>query len=148
MEFRLGANAQLRVLAPGRKLVNGTKADANNNSVVVRLLFGRVRMLFPGDIEKEGEGRLIASHQDLESQVLKVAHHGGLDSTSLEFLRLVRPEYLILSVGAGNKSGCPDRNTLQRLSKDRTSASLFRTDNNGTITVRTDGRRIVVETQR
>lgn len=148
MEFRLGLNTQLQVLAPGNQLAKGTKADANNNSVVVRLLFGRVQMLFPGDIGSEGEGRLIASHQDIESQVLKVANHGASDSTSLEFLRLVRPEYLILSVGAKNKDKNPNKDTLQRLSKERTSASMFRTDKNGTITVLTDGRRIVVETQR
>ena len=141
----LGAHTRLEVLAPPDRLLRGTNSDANNNSVVIRLVFGRVRMLFTGDIEREGEGRLIASRRDLESQVLKVAHHGSSDSTSLELLRLVRPDYVVISVGAHNEYGHPSRKTLRRLSKERTGAELFRTDKNGTVRFLTDGRRIVVE---
>lgn len=148
MEFRLGQKARLEVLAPPEQLIRGTKSDANNNSVVTRLVFGRVRMLFTGDIEREGEGQLIASREELESQVLKVAHHGSSSSTSLEFIRLVSPEYMVISVGAGNEYGHPSGATLRRIDKRKTGASLFRTDRDGTVTVKTDGRRIVVEREK
>ncbi|HPP75550.1 MAG TPA: ComEC/Rec2 family competence protein [Armatimonadota bacterium] len=147
MVFRFGDDVQLKVLAPGKQHLQGTSSDANNNSVVVQLITGRVKMLFPGDIERDGEGWLIASRQDIESQILKVAHHGASTSTSLEFLRLVKPEYVVISVGAGNEYGHPRKSTLKRLVKDRTGASMYRTDKNGTITIRTDGRRITVEAQ-
>lgn len=148
MEFRLGSEARLEVLAPSERLIRGTRSDANNNSVVVRLVFDRVRMLFTGDIEKAGEGGLIASRQDIESQALKVAHHGSSGSTSLELLRMVRPEYLIISVGKGNEYGHPSKATLRRVDRNKTGALLFRTDKDGTITIKTDGRRIMVENRK
>lgn len=145
MEFRLGNKVRLEVLAPFEQHIRGTRSDANNNSVVARLVFGRVRMLFTGDTERAGEGRLIASRQDIESQVLKVAHHGASGSTSLELLRMVRPEYLVISAGKGNEYGHPSKATLKRIDKNKTGALLFRTDKDGTITIKTDGRRIMVE---
>ncbi len=144
MEFRLDSQARLEVLAPSEQQLHGTVSDSANNSVVVRLVYGRVRVLLPGDIRREGEASLIASHVDIESEVLKVAYHGKADSTSLEFLRLVRPQYCIISAKAGE----PDKSTLSRLATEHTGASLFRTDRNGTITVRTDGQKIVVEAER
>lgn len=148
MEIPLGAHARLEVLLPDKTLLKGTASDANNNSIVVRLVCGQVRMLFPGDLEREGEGKLIASRRDLSSQVLKVPHHGSSDSTSLELLRMVGPQYVVISVGARNEYGHPHRRTLRRLAKDRTGAEMFRTDKNGTVTLLTDGRGIVVEKER
>lgn len=148
MRFRYGEKFTLEVLAPAKKLIEGTDSDANNNSVVVRLTYGQKRILFTGDIGREGEGRLIASRRDMESNVLKVAHHGSGSSTSLEFIRLVKPEYVIISVGAGNEYGHPGKSLLKRLAEEKTGALMFRTDRNGTITVRTDGHKIVVESER
>lgn len=148
LDLLLGKHVRLEVLAPPEHLLQGTDSDANNNSVVIRLVYGRVRMLFTGDLQQEGEGKLIASRRDLTSQVLKVGHHGSNDSTSLELLRMVGPEYVVISVGSGNEYGHPHRQTLRRLSKSRTDAEMFRTDKHGTVTFLTDGRRIVVEKAR
>lgn len=145
--FTLGDKAKLEVLSPSGAFYRGTESDANNNSVVTRLVFGQVKMLFTGDIEKEAEGGLIASRQDFECQVLKVAHHGSNSSTSLEFLRLARPEYVVISVGRSNEYGHPHRATLRKLAKERTGAEMFRTDKNGTVTVKTDGVRLVAESE-
>lgn len=141
----LGSKARLEILGPPDPLLSGTESDANNNSVVIRLDYGKVSMLLTGDIELEGQGELIASHRDLESQVLKVSHHGSSDGTTLELIRLVRPEYVVISVGADNEYGHPHRKTLRMLSQERTGAQLFRTDRDGTVTIRTDGRRIATE---
>lgn len=146
--LRLGAKVRLEVLSPPAKLFHGTKSDANNNSVVFRLVFGRVRMLFTGDIDNDAVGGLISSHRDLESQVLKVPHHGANDSTPLELLRLVRPDYAVICSGAGNDYGHPQKLTLRRLSEERTGAATFRTDTDGTISMSSDGGRIVVEKER
>ncbi|MBI2842555.1 MAG: MBL fold metallo-hydrolase [Armatimonadetes bacterium] len=147
-DLTLGRLVRLEVLSPPTELFDGTSSDANNNSVVLRLVFDRVRMLLTGDIETEAVGGLISSRQDLESQVLKVAHHGSSDGTPLELLRLVRPDYAVISVGADNEYGHPHKPVLRRLATERTGAVTVRTDQNGSITVLTDGRKIVVETER
>lgn len=144
----LGPKTRLEILGPPDPLIQGSKSDANNNSIVMRLVYGQVRMLLTGDIELEGQGKLIASHRELESQVLKVPHHGSSDGMTLELLRLVRPEYSVISVGAGNEYGHPHRKTLRMLDKSRTGADLYRTDVDGTVTIRTDGRRTVVEARK
>ena len=148
MNIPLGQRVKLEVLGPPENLFRGTGSDANNNSIVVRLVFGKVRMLLTGDIEKEAEGSLIANRLDLESQVLKVANLGSRNGTSLELLRLVRPQYIVISEGAHNRYGYLHKSTLERIAPERTGAVLLRTDENGTITFLTDGRRIEVEKER
>lgn len=118
----------------------------NNGSVVTRVQFGDVSFLFTGDIEKEAEGLLLASGQDLESTVLKVAHHSSDSSTSNEFLQVVKPVYAVISVGANNEYGHPAQSTVRRLSA--IGAKVFRTDEHGTIVFTTDGRTIEVITAR
>ncbi len=120
--------------------------DLNNASVVVRVKFKGFALLLMGDVESKAEGRLLAEHRNLRSTVLKVAHHGSSDSTSNEFLQVVKPEYAIVSVGLGNPYGHPSRSTLRRLAA--VGAQVFRTDANGTVVVSTDGRRVHVESER
>jgi len=144
----LGSKARIEILAPTKPLMHGTRSDANNNSVICRVVYGGVRILLMGDAEHEEQGRLLASGIDLESQVLKVSHHGSDDGTSLELIRLVKPEYAIISVGAGNEYGHPHKSVLKMLATERTGAKIYRTDLNGTITIFTDGRLISVETEK
>jgi len=148
MAITLGTRARLEVLSPQQQLAYGTRSDADNSSIVIRLVFGQVRVLLMGDAQEEAEGALIASHRNLESQILKIAHHGADDATSLELLRLVKPDYVVISVGARGEDGSPGRRVLRRLDKERTGAELFRTDRDGTVSFLTDGRRIIVEKER
>ncbi len=120
--------------------------DLNNASVVVRVKFKGFALLLMGDVESKAEGRLLAEHRNLRSTVLKVAHHGSSDSTSNEFLQVVKPEYAIVSVGLGNPYEHPSPSTLRRLAA--VGAQVFRTDANGTVVVSTDGRRVHVESER
>ncbi len=144
----LGSRAKIEILAPTKPFIGSTHSDANNNSVVCRITYGGVRILLMGDAETEEQGRLFASGVNLESQVLKVSHHGSNDGTSLELIRRVKPEYAVISVGRRNGYGHPHRSVLRMLATERTGTKIYRTDRNGTVSILTDGRRIALETER
>ena len=136
--------------APGLTLLvlsapDGSKdQDLNDGSIVLRASYGRMNILFEGDAGTTAEESMIHSGLPLESQVLKVAHHGSSHGSGVPFLDRVRPEAAIISVGAGNPYNFPAEETLLRL--EDTGALIFRTDTDGSIIVRTDGMTFSVET--
>jgi len=90
-----------------------------------------------GDIDGEGEGALIRGGYPLDAEILKIAHHGSSSSTSPGFLDRVSPEMGIIYVGKGNPYGHPHQEILDLLKKR--GVTVYRTDRDGTIVVRTDG---------
>jgi competence protein ComEC len=76
--------------------------------------------------------------------VLKVAHHGSRTSSTEEFLEALHPAFAIISAGYENSYGNPHAAVVERLEEHR--AEVLRTDREGLITVRTDGRRLSVNT--
>jgi len=122
---------------------DGDAEDPNNMSVVVRLTYGDIDFLLMGDAEKKSEKEILKTAPELNSEVLKVGHHGSETSTSEEFLAAVSPVYAVISCGVNNKFGHPFPVTLEKL-KDA-HATILRTDENGTIEVHTDGRRIMIK---
>jgi competence protein ComEC len=148
-EFELGTGVTLSILAPFPMRLQGTRSDENANSIVVRLSYRAFSMLFTGDSERETEERLI-EHEDttapLTARVLKVAHHGSRHSTTHAFLERVRPEVALISCGADNEYGHPAPETLARLR--RWVRELHRTDLEGEIVIRSDGRRYEIHTER
>jgi competence protein ComEC len=142
----LGGGITIEVIHPQEEMLQGTDSDANNNSLVLRLVWGGVSFLFTGDIDAEAETAILGADQwrELNSTVLKVPHHGGAGSASALFLTAVEPEIAVISVGEGNNFGHPDRTTVARLGE----AEIYRTDGNGTVSFITDGERLWVETAR
>lgn len=132
----LGSGLEVRVLDPEDPLLTGS-GSTNNNSIVMRLAYGSVSALLTGDLEKEGEERLLAHKDNLKSQVLKVAHHGSQGATSNDLLQAVDPEVALISVGAHNSYGHPHAQLLQRLGKRQLKP--YRTDLNGTVLLTIDG---------
>jgi competence protein ComEC len=132
-------------LAPDSTWTVGLK-DPNLASTIALVRYGSVRFLLVGDAEREEEDWLLGHYREtLHAEVLKVAHHGSSTSSSDEFLRAVRPSIAIISVGAGNKYGHPNEDVLHALTS--IGAEILRTDQLGTITIRTDGTRIEVDTR-
>jgi competence protein ComEC len=116
--------------------INGD--DLNNNSLVLRLVYGKVSFLFEGDAQAEAEASMAASSVSLVSAtILKVGHHGSRTSSSPAFLSLVKPEVAIYSAGRNNAYGHPHPETLMALAA--VGATVYGTDVNGTIIVTTDG---------
>jgi competence protein ComEC len=134
---------RLHVLAPDSAWMVGL-TDPNAGSVVVRAEYGSVRMLLMGDAEKGEEERLVAAYGDaLRADVLKVGHHGSNTSSTPAFLALVHPRVALISVGAGNMYGHPSASVLRALTAS--GAAVLRTDLEGSIVCRTDGRTLEVE---
>ena len=116
----------LTALLPDSHL-SSEKTSQNNSSLVLKLNLFNTSFLFTGDIEAETERYMIKllSGDILDSDVLKVAHHGSKTSTIEEFVRAVTPEFAVVSVGE-NSYGCPSSEVLKRLKNS--GATVFRTD--------------------
>jgi competence protein ComEC len=142
--FDLGRGARLEVLGPPTQPVEGGDDRLNNNSVVLRLTWGEVSFLLPGDLEKAGEEALLDEGEDLRSTVLKVAHHGSAYGTGEPLLAAVQPAVAVISVGADNTYGEPSPQVLERL-KD---SLVYRTDLTGRVKLSTDGEHLWVEADR
>jgi competence protein ComEC len=122
-----------------------TSDDLNTNSLVIRISYGTIDFLMTGDLGGEGEDALIRSGYPLEAEVLKIGHHGSSSSTSAAFLRQVSPEMGVLFVGVDNPYGHPHRETLALLKES--GVTVYRTDRDGTVVVRTDGLSYSVKTE-
>jgi len=130
-------------LAPDSTCTVGLK-DLNLASTIALIRYGLVRFLLVGDAEKPEEDWLLANKRDeLSADVLKVGHHGSSTSSSDAFLAAVHPELAVVSVGARNMYGHPSGDVLAALA--RAGAEVLRTDQAGTIVVRTDGVHLEVE---
>jgi len=116
----------------------------NEHSLVLRLTFGSVGVLLTGDIEDKAEEGLRVDRDSLPAFLLKVPHHGSPTSSSGAFLDAVAPRVAVVSAGYGNRFGFPPEEVV-RSYRDR-GILLYRTDLDGAVRVRTDGRSVWVET--
>lgn len=131
--------AKVQVLHPGGR-AGGDSLDANDRSLVLKITYGDVSILLPGDISEDVESRLISGRNGLESRILLAPHHGSGRSSSLPFIRRVRPETVVFSCGAGNIFRLPHPDVLERYR--RQGSRIFRTDRNGAVHFETDGKEI------
>ncbi len=119
---------------------------SNNDSLVMRLEFGRHSMMLPGDIEEVVESELVTREVPLPSAVLKVAHHGSKSSTGEGFLRSARPAVAVVSVAENNPFGHPHPDVVGRL--ERAGVRILRTDRHGAVRFTSDGRTLRVSLPR
>lgn len=138
--FTLGS-ATVQILAP-----ISYSDNHNNNSIVMRIVYGDTSFLFTGDAETAEELSIYNAGSTIKSTVLKIGHHGSDTSTNYLFLREVMPEYAIISVGEGNTYGHPAEVTLNRL-RD-TDVKVYRTDIQGTIICTSDGKTVSIVAER
>ena len=115
--------------------------ESNNSSVVARLSYGSSDFLFTGDLPSKNEAELLASNQNIASEVLKVAHHGSKYSSSPEFLAMVGPQLAVISCGANNTYGHPNQEVLSNL--QNFGITVKRTDQLGDIKVVSDGKNLI-----
>jgi competence protein ComEC len=129
--LRLGS-AVLEVLGPMEDSP-GIARTTNDRSVVARWECGPASVLLTGDIGGESEARLLRWGPRLQSDVLKVGHHGSAGSTSSIFLQAARPEVALISCGRANRYGHPTAEALARL--QTAGVPAYRTDRCGMITI-------------
>jgi len=136
--------ATVHVLAPGPDYI-ADRAPKNNDSLVMRLRFGATSFLLTGDMERPIERELAATGLLGHDDVLKVGHHGSRTSSTADFLDLEKPAFGIISVGFDNSYGHPHPFVLRELEERKIAA--FRTDQQGLITVVSDGKRLRIDRQ-
>lgn len=105
---------------------------SNDASVVIYAKLGKKSWLFTGDLEKDGEEKLIKKYPNLRTDILKVGHHGSDTSTTEVFLETIEPEIAIISAGKNNRYGHPHQEVIDRLAKK--NIKTYRTDEHGAIT--------------
>lgn len=130
-----------RVLAPPSSDEGGGRIQ-NKDSLVLEIRHGRHVLLLAGDIEPKREAELAEEGLLQTAHVLKVPHHGGRFSATSRLLEAVRPAVAVISAGENNSYGLPHREALARLSERR--VLVLRTDRDGMVAVRTDGRYLEV----
>ena len=137
------------------------KADEPNDSLVLMVTYGDTQFLSTGYIEETAQKAITEKYvnpddKEFKIDLIKMPHHGSdksednniddITSSMYRFLRTFMPEYAVISVGAGNKYGHPGERTLSLL-RDL-DARVYRTDENGDITVKSNGNTISVTTSR
>ena len=143
VSFQFG-DTQVELLAP---VLEHGEEELNNASVVAKVTYGTVSFLFTGDAEQISENEMLERDAEaLDSDILKVGHHGSSTSSSKDFLRAVSPEVAIVSTGQYNENGHPHTEVVNRLNS--IGAKLYRTDKCGSIVVYTDGNTYTVQTEK
>lgn len=139
-------NINLKFLAPASR--NGfPEKDLNNNSLVFKLQYGEFSMLFTGDIEAKTENDLVSRYgKKLQSTVLKVAHHGSSTSSTYNFLKVVQPQLALISCGDKEKYNHPNKKVLGTFEYLQIPVKV--TSQNGEITLRTDGEKYQIMTDK
>ncbi|WP_040012680.1 ComEC/Rec2 family competence protein [Peptoanaerobacter stomatis] len=133
----IGKDIKLQILSPQK---NKTYSDTNEYSIVARLLYKEVSFLFMADATMENEIAIINDFDDIRADVLKLGHHGSSTSTSDYFLGKVNPSIGVISCGKNNKYGHPHKEVMNLLKKY--NIMIFRTDEQGSIVLKSDGYKI------
>jgi competence protein ComEC len=118
--------------------------EVNDSSLVLKITFGKISFLIPGDISTDVEKQLIKSKTDLHSDVLVVPHHGSAHSSSAEFIKAVACRYAIVSAGKANVFHHPHPSILQRYND--AGVNILRTDRDGAVTITTNGNNLRINT--
>jgi competence protein ComEC len=146
--IQLKNGASLDILNPHDTVLGNSETEIEDCGIVAKLTLKEISFLLTADISSQTETQLIHDNPHLETTVLKIAHHGSSTSTSERFLKAVKPQYAIISVGANNTFGHPSNQTLNRLTAYLNSNQMiYRTDKQGSIEFITDGESLLVKTE-
>ena len=144
--LRLSERVVIEVLSPPVVTATHAHESDNDRSLVLLVTIGERRLLLTADIEAAAEEWLVRSGLDLRADVLIVPHHGSNTSSTPAFIEAVQPSLAIVSAGADNAHGHPHAAILGRYAA--ADVPIVRTDERGSIEVRTDGDALWLETER
>lgn len=162
LEKELGINgATIKVPHVGDKFSLGSAeievvdvaSENENDSLVLLITYGQTKFLFTGDIEEDAQTRISDNYQNdkdepYEVDLIKMPHHGSYTGTLYRFVRTFMPKYAIISCGKNNMYGHPHRETMDLLNNKELGAEVYRTDEQGDILVKSNGKEIYIETSK
>ncbi len=133
------ANLYKTVSTSSKGSFRAQDTKCNNQGLVLHLQHGQKGFLFTGDIEKEGEEKLLSSlnNQQLQANVIIVPHHGSRTSSSLEFIKAVKPHYAVISAEKNSHDTFPAPEVVKNY--QAMGATVLNTAQNGSIFFQTDG---------
>lgn len=135
---RVGASTTIEFFSPAGDTANW---PSNNSSIILCVTYGDIDFLLTGDAPKTVEENIVRLYGErLESEILKLGHHGSDTSSSQIFLDVVKPEVAVVSAGKENRYGHPHTKVLERVL--RSGIDVVSTAESGTITFVTDGSRV------
>lgn len=164
LEHQLSINdAKITVPPTGDKYQLGSaeievidvEKNSNNDSLVIMITYGKTKFLFTGDIEDDAQTRISNKYENDKDEaykinLIKMPHHGSSSKKSdngtgslYRFIRTFMPDYAIISVGEGNQYNHPNQETLDLL--EDADVKVYRTDKNGDIIVRSNGKKLSIE---
>lgn len=120
------------------------KVYENNNefSIAFRLIYKNSSFLFMADSEKENENDILSENINVQSDVIKLGHHGSKTSSSMEFLNSVNPKLAIISSGKDNKFNHPHKEVIDILNE--LEIPYLDTKDKGDIVIKSDGEKIIL----
>lgn len=139
----IASGTVFKIIYPSENLADKEYKNSNNTSIVGRLVFNENSFLFTGDIEQSAEKELLDSAEDLDSDVLKVSHHGSKTSSSKDFIGKVSPLVAVISLAKDNSYGHPYQSVLDILNSY--GIRILRTDQNGDIKIISDGKNLTIK---
>jgi competence protein ComEC len=136
MRLDLGDGAVIDILFPDKDVTDWL---TNDGSVVARLSYGNTSFMLTGDASISSLQSILKNNEKekIQSKILKVSHHGSRNSNTEEFTKVVGAKVALISDGKENKYGHPHQEVLDFLSK--LGIKTFRTDEVGTIIIKSDG---------
>jgi len=144
LKFVQNNSTSIEVLYPFSDITEHTSKSINNNSIVVKICIQDHCILIPGDIELEAENELLTNYYNkLKSDVLICPHHGSKTSSTEKFIQAVNGKFVIISAGFSNNLGLPNKNVLERYKNNK--YKIFRTDLNGAVFIKTNGKELEVK---
>jgi competence protein ComEC len=120
--------------------------NTNDNSIVLELSYGNIDFLFTGDAEVEAEASMISAGVLSDIDILKVGHHCSRTASSSAFLSIIKPEVAVYTAAIGNTYGHPHAESLAALQS--IGATIYGTDESGTIVISTDGTSYTIQTEK
>ena len=140
-EIPLDDSVKIAVLWPPETNIDNPfyieRLSVNDASIMLQVEFGQSSLLLTGDIEDFVENELVKEGKDISAQVLKIAHHGSITSSTKDFLREVDPEIAVICVGKNNRYGHPHKEVIKSLI--HIGAKILRTDIHGTVILESNG---------
>ncbi len=136
--YTLGASTTLTILSPER---DPSMLESNTASIVAKLSYGDIDFLLTGDAPESIEDYISVTYgEQLQSEVLKLGHHGSRTSTGQLFLETVQPQYAVVSAGRDNSYGHPHEEVVSRVTAE--GVALRSTADSGRVKFVTDGTKL------